>query len=98
LIAAVAQKAIMNGMSVQQLEAEIERVTAPGFVYGQKQPPQPRGAQWVDPNVKAVQRTLEAVLGMHVRIRDRKGKGKITIEYGSLEDFDRIVEVLKKRQ
>jgi hypothetical protein len=32
---------------------------------------------------------------MRVRIRDRKGKGKITIEYGTLEDFDRIVAMLK---
>ena len=95
LIAAAAQKAIMDGMSVQQLEAEIERVSAPGFVYGQKQPPQPRGAQWVDPNVKAAERSIEMVLGMHVRIKDRKGKGKITIEYGSLEDFDRVVGMLK---
>ena len=32
---------------------------------------------------------------MRVRIRDRKGKGKIVIEYATLEDFDRVVEVLK---
>jgi ParB family chromosome partitioning protein len=49
----------------------------------------------VDPNVRAAQRSLEAVLGMRVRIRDRKGKGKITIEYGTLEDFDRVVGMLK---
>ncbi|MFY9559063.1 MAG: ParB/RepB/Spo0J family partition protein [Terriglobales bacterium] len=53
------------------------------------------GARWVDPNVRAAQRTLETILGMRVRIRDRKGKGKITIEYGTLEDFDRVVGMLK---
>ena len=36
-------------------------------------------------------------LGMRVRIRDRKGKGKIVIEYSTLEDFDRVVEMLKGR-
>jgi hypothetical protein len=30
-----------------------------------------------------------------VRIRDRKGKGKIVIEYGTLEDFDRVIEMLQ---
>jgi ParB family chromosome partitioning protein len=34
-------------------------------------------------------------LGMRVRTRDRKGKGKIVIEYANLEDFDRVVEMLK---
>jgi ParB family chromosome partitioning protein len=45
--------------------------------------------------VKAAQRSLEELLGVRVRIRDRKGKGKITIEYGTLEDFDRVVRMLK---
>jgi ParB family chromosome partitioning protein len=53
------------------------------------------GARWVDPNVRAAQRSLEASLGMRVRIKDRRGKGKILIEYGTLEDFDRLVAMLK---
>ncbi len=93
-IAKVARVAIEKAMSVQQLEDEVERLTMPGAA---KEPDsaQVRGARWVDPNVKAAQRSLEMVLGMRVRIRDRKGKGKITIEYGTLEDFDRVVSMLK---
>ena len=63
-----------------------------------KDPPEsqkPGGARWVDPNVRAEQRSLEAVLGLRVRIRDRKGKGKILIEYGTIEEFDRVVRMLK---
>jgi ParB family chromosome partitioning protein len=56
---------------------------------------QSRGARWVDPNVRAAQREIERVLGMRVRIRDRHNKGKITIEYGNLEDFDRVVKALR---
>ena len=56
-----------------------------------------RGARWVDPNVKEAQRQLMQALGLKVRIRDRKGKGKITIEYSTLEDFDRVVEMLSGR-
>jgi hypothetical protein len=32
---------------------------------------------------------------VRVTITDRNGKGKIPIEYSSLEDFDRILEVMK---
>ena len=57
-----------------------------------------RGARWVDPNVRAQQRSLETFLGLKVRIRDRRGKGTIRIEYGSLEDFDRVVAMLKGKK
>jgi len=53
------------------------------------------GARWVDPNVRAEQRSLEALLGVRVRIRDRNGKGKILIEYGTIDEFDRVVRMLK---
>ena len=48
----------------------------------------------VDPNVKEAQRQLERGLGVRVTIKDRHGRGKIVLEYNSLEDFDRILEVL----
>jgi len=48
----------------------------------------------VDPNVKEAERELERALGVRVTITDRKGKGKILLEYSSLEDFDRIVGAL----
>ena len=51
-------------------------------------------ARVVDPNVKEAEKLLERSLGVRVTINDRKGKGKILIEYSSLEDFDRIVEAL----
>jgi ParB family transcriptional regulator, chromosome partitioning protein len=48
----------------------------------------------IDPNVIAAQRDLERALGCRVEIKDRHSKGKIIIKYTSLEDFDRIVEIL----
>jgi ParB family chromosome partitioning protein len=48
----------------------------------------------IDPNVREAQLTLERSLGVKVEIQDRKGRGKIILKYGSLEDFDRIVEAL----
>ena len=38
-----------------------------------------------------------AALGVKVTINDRRGRGKIQIEYHSLEDFDRILEALSEK-
>ena len=91
-VAKVAQKAIKEKMSVLALEDLVQDVNLP---MGKPEEPKQGAARWVDPNVRAAQRSLETILGMRVRIRDRKGKGKITIEYGNLEDFDRVVSMLK---
>ena len=56
------------------------------------------GARWVDPNVRAAQMDLERMLGVRVRIRDRKGKGKIVIEYHTVDDYERVVEMLRGKK
>ncbi|HMD17797.1 MAG TPA: ParB/RepB/Spo0J family partition protein [Terriglobales bacterium] len=89
-----AQKAMEEKMSVAKLEDLVLRLSAP---VGLGDPNKGGGARWVDPNVKAAQRSLEEVLGMRVRIRDRKGRGKIVIEYGTIDDFERVVRMLKGR-
>jgi len=91
-ISKVAQMAIKKKMSVTALEDLVLDINVP---VGRPEEPSRGGARWVDPNVRAAQRSLETILGMKVRIRDRRGKGKITIEYGTLEDFDRVVRMLK---
>jgi ParB family transcriptional regulator, chromosome partitioning protein len=97
VVARVAHKAATENMSVDDLERYV--LFNPGMLGPQaKKEPKPGGARWVDPNVRAAQRDLERILGMRVRIRDRKGKGKITLEYATLEDFDRVVEMLKGKQ
>lgn len=91
-ISKVAQIAIKQKMSVAKLDDFIQEMNSPS---GKTEERNNSGARWVDPNVRAAQRSLETVLGMRVRIQDRKGKGRITIEYGTLEDFDRVVGMLK---
>ena len=56
------------------------------------------GARWVDPNVRAAQVDLERMLGVRVRIRDRKGKGRIVIEYSTVDDYERVVEMLRGKK
>ena len=92
-ITKVARVVIAKKMSVALL---MELVTDAHSVPGTSQGRKPGAARWQDPNVRAAQRSLEASLGMKVRINDKRGKGKILIEYSTLEDFDRIVEKLQR--
>jgi ParB family chromosome partitioning protein len=92
-----AKKAIDHGMTVKRFEDFV----AGKFSLPDERPPGDTkhdmggGARWVDPNVKAAQRSLEEVLGMRVRIRDRAGRGKIVIEYATIDDFQRVVGMLR---
>ncbi len=87
----VAAKAVAEHLPVGKLEELVFKLTLPSQVREKTE----GGARWQDPNVKAAQRELEKILGMRVKITDRKGQGKIVIEYGKLEDFDRVVKMLK---
>ncbi len=94
VIARVADKAERENWSVDKLEKFV--LFDPSMKDVKKNVPKASGgARWVDPNVRAAQRDLERILGLRVRIRDRNGKGKITLEYSTLEDFDRVVGMLK---
>ena len=95
VITKVAHKAAHENMSVEKLEHFV--LFDPSMTGVVRESPK-RGARWVDPNVRAAQRDLERILGVKVRIRDRKGRGKITLEYSSLEDFDRVVGMLKGKK
>jgi ParB family chromosome partitioning protein len=90
LIPKIADEAVRKHLSVEQLEDLVFNTNVP-----LQKEKQPGTARWVDPNVRHVQMELERTLGVRVRIRDRKGKGKIEIEYATLEDFDRVVGMLK---
>jgi len=85
-----AREIIEKQLSVRQTEELIGKLLNPQAA---EQKPEKLVRQ-VDPNVRDAQRSLESSLGVKVEIQDRKGKGKIILKYGSLEDFDRIVEAL----
>ena len=89
----VAQKAVHEDWSVDKLEHFV--LFDPSMFGQQKKTGKGGGARWVDPNVRAAQRELESILGVRVRIRDRNGKGKITLEYSTIEAYDRVLEMLK---
>jgi ParB family chromosome partitioning protein len=61
---------------------------------GREKKPEKATQQPDDPNVREAQVLLQRRLGLKVRIEDKKGKGKVIIEYSGLEDFDAIVSAL----
>ena len=102
-IAEAALYAVKKGMNLEQIEMLVLRMDGlldplPDMPGVKKQEKKSSGARWVDPNVRAAQLDLERMLGVRVRIRDRKGKGKIVIEYSTVDDYDRVVEMLRGKK
>ena len=91
----IANKVLEKALSVRQTEEAVDDWLHPADKDVQKTLKELK-ERLVDPNVKEAERELERALGVRVTITDRKGKGKIVLEYSSLEDFDRIVESLSK--
>ena len=89
--------AVKKGMTLEQIERLVLQMNGWGDSFpgmpGQER--KKSGARWVDPNVRAAQLDLERLLGVRVKIRDRKGKGKIVIEYSTVDDYDRVVGMLR---
>jgi ParB family chromosome partitioning protein len=102
-IAEAAIYAVKKGMNIEQIEMLVLRMDGlldpiPGMPGVEKRERTSGGARWVDPNVRAAQMDLERMLGVRVRIRDRKGKGKIVIEYHTVDDYERVVEMLRGKK
>jgi ParB family transcriptional regulator, chromosome partitioning protein len=101
-IAEAALYAVKKGMNIEQIEMLVLRMDGlldplPDMP-GVKKEKTSGGARWVDPNVRSAQVDLERLLGVRVRIRDRKGKGKIVIEYSTVDDYERVVEMLRGKK
>ncbi len=100
-ISQAALYAVKKGLSIEQVERMVLSMNGlldpfpgmPGQVVKKT-----GTARWVDPNVKSAQMDLERLLGVRVKIRDRKGKGKIVIEYSTVDDYERVVEMLRGRK
>ncbi len=91
-VARIADEAVRKHLTVYQIEDLIDEAS---LKLGHQPSENKDGrARWVDPNVRAAQNELQRILGLKVKIRDRKGKGKIVIEYASVDDYDRVVGML----
>ena len=89
-MAEIAERVITRGLTVRQTEQAVDDWLHPidrKVVRELKE-------RLVDPNVREAEKELERALGVKVTITDRKGRGRIVLEYSSLEDYDRIVTAL----
>ncbi|MEW6162800.1 MAG: ParB/RepB/Spo0J family partition protein [Nitrospirota bacterium] len=78
-----ARKIIKKGLSVREAEALSKKVSGPKKV-----------ALIRDPQISSLEEKLIKSLGTKVRILHRGKKGKIEIEYYSLDELDRLLEIL----
>jgi ParB family chromosome partitioning protein len=94
----VAEEVVTKRLKWDEIKDRVARMNGFLPMLPGTEPGEPRnkpGARWVDPNVRAAQFEMERLLGVRVRIRDRKGKGKIVIEYATVDDYERVLEMLR---
>ncbi|MHC4953229.1 MAG: ParB/RepB/Spo0J family partition protein [Planctomycetota bacterium] len=85
----LAGRVVREGLSVRAVEEIVRRDREPGSA--PKRRSQPRKT----PQVRALEDELRGVLGTKVSIQDRRGRGKISIEYYSPSDFERLLEHMR---
>lgn len=85
-----AQKVLALSMSVRQTESYVQGLVNPEARKAKEKIEEP-----LDPNVREARDLLQRALGLRVTIEDRKGKGRVIIEYSSLEDFDELLETIE---
>lgn len=90
-ITSAAQKVLALSFSVRQTENYVQGLINPEAKEKKEKQQQ---VQTEDPNVREAEDKLRRSLGLKVRIEDKKGKGKVIIEYSGLEDFDSLLEML----
>jgi ParB family chromosome partitioning protein len=89
-ISSAAQKVLALSLSVRQTESYVNGLINPeARVRSEK-----IEEQTEDPNVREAEDRLRRSLGLKVKIEDKKGKGRVIIEYSGLEDFDGLLEML----
>ena len=84
-----ALRAISLSLSVRQTETYVQSLLNP-----EQKKKEAKPEEVVDPNVREVEERLQRALGLKVHIEDRKGRGKVIIEYADLADFDTLLEQL----
>jgi ParB family transcriptional regulator, chromosome partitioning protein len=89
-ISKVAWKVVSLHLSVRSTEKYVQGLLNPEMVAKPVQVPE----RVVDPNVREAEDRLRRSLGLKVTIEDKKGRGKVIIEYAGVDDFDAILTAL----
>ena len=93
---AIRDAVISGGLSVRDTEnlVKSEVIGSGGEAAGSDRPNQAR----LDPQFQAVQDALERRYGTRVTIRQKQHQGRVELEFYSLDDFNRIYDLLVGRE
>ena len=89
MVGAAAQKVVALGLSVRATESMVQGLLNPEAKAAEKKVP-----KTPDPNVREAQEHLRRRLVLKVTIEDKRGKGRVIIEYSGVDDFDSILSAL----
>ena len=92
-ILSAAQKVMVLSLSVRQTESYVQGLMNPAAKPTKLQKLAAEQARQ-DPNVREAQDRLQRSLGLKVRVEDKRGRGRVVIEYANLDDFDALLKVL----
>jgi len=86
----LAERAVREELSVRAVE-ELARGGRPAHPQRRIKPRKP-------PQIQALESEMRALLGTKVQIEDRRGRGRILVHYYSAEEFERILELLRRAE
>lgn len=89
-----AQFMVAGAMSVRNAELFVQDQLNPEMKKKRLDAKAAAAEKTQDPNVREAQDRLQRALGLRVRIEDKKGKGRVIIDYSGVDDFDAILGAL----
>lgn len=90
-IGTAAQRVMALGLNVRATESMVQ-----GLLHPESKAKPEKAVKPMDPNVRDAQEQLRRSLGLRVSIEDKRGKGRVIIEYSGVDDFDSILNALGK--
>ena len=90
----LAEQIVSRGLSVRQAE-DLVRSEDAGKAARARPAPRPTGGR-KDPDLRALEADLSALLGVEVEIADRNGAGELRIRYRSLDELDHVLGKLSR--
>lgn len=86
----MAYKIISESLSVRSVEGIINQAI-------NRKPKNTKIQKAKDQDIANLEEELRGILGTKVTVEDKKGKGKLIIEYYSLDDLDRVLNLIRKK-
>lgn len=83
----ICRKAIQKGLSVREIESLINK-------YNELAKPS-ASKKKTALETKYIEKEMQGILGTKVSIKEKKGKGRIEIEFYSLDEFERLLEIIR---